>query len=127
MTAHPLDGVAPHALAVARDALGAWEEVNDWPDELVNRVADALVAHLNSNGYITHPTPVEPTDSFQVVVRTRVAVTSLIDRQAAPTVINQERIAHVDGRMVPAVARVLASTIADGISGALGVPGASRV
>lgn len=52
---HPLTGVPEEVLLRAHEALGAWEETDAWDDSVIREVAAALVANLNSSGFITWP------------------------------------------------------------------------
>jgi hypothetical protein len=70
---HPLAGVPQEVLDTAYAAVGAWEVVNDAPDEEVRFLADALVANLNARGFITWPDRLPDRDALVLALTLEVA------------------------------------------------------
>jgi hypothetical protein len=61
---HPLAGVPEDVLLTAREALGAFDEVDDWDDNVVCEVGDAVVANLATRGYVTWSSRVPDRESL---------------------------------------------------------------
>lgn len=49
---HPLHGVDPRALEVAREAIGTCADHNDVSSDMVNPIADYVVLRLREEGFI---------------------------------------------------------------------------
>ena len=92
MTDHPLAGVPQEVLDVAYAAVGAWQVMDGVPDVEVRYVSDALVANLNSRGYVTWPGRAPDRDSLVLAIFMAIghAVDDLDDERATAEVVVDE-------------------------------------